>query len=219
VRHKPASALGDVRKQIESRPDLLRFGPGAVLHAIIDRVVDDYLPVIQGLDQDIKEVETEVFSHDGHNPAERIYLLKREVIEFHQSAAPLLEPLERLAQGRLGLIPRDMGEYFRDVQDHLLRVVEQVNTFRDLLTSVLEANLTQVAVRQNEVAMRQNADMRKISAWVAIVAVPTMIAGIYGMNFDHMPELNWVAGYPAALLVMLTACVALYRAFKRNGWL
>jgi magnesium transporter len=219
VRHKPASELRGVRKQIEGRPDLLRFGPGAVLYAIMDRVVDDYLPVIEGLDQDVKEVETQVFSKEGHNPAERIYMLKREVIEFHQSTAPLAEPLDRLVRGQLPLLHEDMPEYFRDVQDHLLRVVEQVSGFRELLNSVLQANLTQLALRQNEVGMQQNADMRKISAWVAIVAVPTMIAGIYGMNFDHMPELRWVLGYPLALLAMLLACVALYRAFKRNGWL
>jgi magnesium transporter len=219
VRHKPASELRGVRKRIESRPDLLRFGPGAVLYAILDRVVDDYLPVIEGLDQDIKEVEKQVFSEEGHNPAERIYMLKREVIEFHQSTAPLAEPLDRLVRGQVPLLHQDMPAYFRDVQDHLIRVVDQVSGFRDLLTSVLQANLTQVALRQNEVGMRQNADMRKISAWVAIVAVPTMIAGIYGMNFDHMPELRWILGYPLALLAMALACAALYRAFKRNGWL
>jgi magnesium transporter len=219
VRHKPASALGDVRKQIESRPDLLRLGPATVLYAILDRVVDDYQPVIDGLDEDIKEVETEVFSHEGSNPAERIYLLKREVIEFHQAAAPLTEPLDRLALGQVPGLQSDLGQYFRDIQDHLLRVVETVSGFRELLTSVLQANLTQVALRQNEVAMRQNADMRRISAWVAIVAVPTMIAGIYGMNFEHMPELTWTFGYPLALSVMAVACVALYRAFRRNGWL
>jgi magnesium transporter len=219
VRHKPASELRGVRKQIESRPDLLRFGPSAVLYAIMDRVVDDYQPVIDGLDQDIKEVEKEVFSEAGSNPAERIYMLKREVIEFHQSTAPLTDPLDRLVRAQVRLLHQDMPEYFRDVQDHLLRVVEQVSGFRELLTSVLQANLTQVALLQNEVGMRQNADMRKISAWVAIVAVPTMIAGIYGMNFDYMPELRWPVGYPAALLAMVVACAFLYRAFKRNGWL
>jgi len=219
VRHKPASELRGVRKQIESRPDLLRFGPSAVLYAIVDRVVDDYLPVIDGLDQDIKEVEKEVFSESGSNPAERIYMLKREVIEFHQSTAPLTEPLDRLVRGQVRSLHQDMPEYFRDVQDHLLRVVDLVSGFRDLLTSVLQANLTQLALRQNEVGMRQNADMRKISAWVAIVAVPTMIAGIYGMNFDYMPELRWPLGYPGALLAMALACGFLYRAFKRNGWL
>jgi magnesium transporter len=219
VRHKPASELRGVRKQIESRPDLLRFGPSAVLYAIVDRVVDDYLPVIDGLDQDIKEVEKEVFSEAGSNPAERIYMLKREVIEFHQSTAPLTEPLDRLVRGQVPLLHQEMPEYFRDVQDHLLRIVEQVSGFRELLTSVLQANLTQVALLQNEVGMRLNADMRKISAWVAIVAVPTMIAGIYGMNFDYMPELRWTGGYPGALLAMVVACGFLYRAFKRNGWL
>jgi magnesium transporter len=219
VRHKPASALGDVRRQVESRPDLLRFGPGAVLYAIMDRVVDDYQPVIDGLDEDIKEVETEVFSHQGSNPAERIYLLKREVIEFHQAAAPLAEPLDRLVHGLVPGMHGELGEYFRDIQDHLLRVVDTVSGFRELLTSVLQANLTQVALRQNEVGMQQNADMRRISAWVAIVAVPTMIAGIYGMNFEYMPELTWTFGYPLALAVMAAACIALYRAFRRNGWL
>jgi magnesium transporter len=219
VRHKPASALGDVRRRIESRPDLLRFGPGAVLYAILDKVVDDYQPVIDGLDGDIKEVETEVFSHAGSNPAERIYLLKREVIEFHQAAAPLGDPLGRLVQSQVPGMHGELGEYFRDIQDHLLRVVDTVSGFRELLTSVLQANLTQVALRQNEVGMRQNADMRKISAWVAIVAVPTMIAGIYGMNFEHMPELTWTFGYPLALSVMAVACTVLYRAFRRNGWL
>jgi magnesium transporter len=219
VRHKPASELRGVRKHIEGRPDLLGFGPGAVLYAIMDRVVDDYLPVIEGLDQDVKEVETQVFSEEGHNPAERIYMLKREVIEFHQATAPLAEPLDRLVRGQVPLLHEDMPEYFRDVQDHLLRVVDQVSGFRELLNSVLQANLTQVALRQNEVGMQQNADMRKISAWVAIVAVPTMIAGIYGMNFEHMPELTWTIGYPLALAAMALACAALYRAFKRNGWL
>ena len=142
VRHKPASALGDVRKQIESRPDLLRFGPGAVLYAILDRVVDDYLPVVDGLDQDVKEVEGEVFSHAGTNPAERIYLLKREVIEFHQAAAPLADPLDRLVHSLVPGMHGELGEYFRDIQDHLLRVVDTVSGFRELLTSVLQANLT-----------------------------------------------------------------------------
>jgi magnesium transporter len=219
VRHKPASALGDVRKKIESRPDLLRFGPGAVLYAILDRVVDDYQPVIHGLDEDIKEVETEVFSHAGSNPAERIYLLKREVIEFHQATAPLQEPLDQLVNSMVPGLHGEMGEYFRDIHDHLLRVVDNVSSFRELLTSVLQANLTQVALRQNETGMQQNADMRKISAWVAIVAVPTMIAGIYGMNFEHMPELTWTFGYPLVIGVMAVACLVLYRAFRRNGWL
>jgi magnesium transporter len=212
VRHLPASELRGVRKQMEGRPDLLRLGPGAVLHGILDRVVDDYVPVVAGLDDDIKEVEKDVFSPEAANPAERIYFLKREVVEFHQAAAPLEEPLDQLARRRVPLIHEDLREYFRDVLDHLVRIGEQVTGFRDLLTSVLEANLTQVGVRQNE-------DMRKISAWVAIAAIPTMVAGIYGMNFQHMPELRWTFGYPIVLGAMAAVCVYLYFRFRRSGWL
>jgi magnesium transporter len=212
VRHGLASALSEVRRNVEARPDLLACGPGAVLHAIVDHVVDDYTPVMNGLDNDIREVEFQVFSDQDHNPVERIYKLKREVLEMHRAAVPLLEPLDRLAHRHFGPIHEDTREYFRDVHDHLLRVVEQIDTDRDLLTSVLEANLTRVSVRQNE-------DMRKISAWVAIAAVPTMVAGIYGMNFDHMPELRWTIGYPLVLALMAMFCALLHRYFRRSGWL
>jgi magnesium transporter len=219
VRHKPASALGDVRKQIESRPDLLRFGPGAVLYAILDRVVDDYQPVVDGLDQDVKEVEGEVFSHAGTNPAERIYLLKREVIEFHQAAVPLTEPLDRLVHSLVPGMHGALGEYYRDIQDHLLRVVDNVNGFRELLTSVLQANLTQVALRQSEIGVQQNADMRKISAWAAIAIVPTAIAGVYGMNFERIPFSQAPHGFSVVVAGISAVCVALYVAFRRNRWL
>jgi magnesium Mg(2+) and cobalt Co(2+) transport protein (corA) len=213
VRHGAASALSGVRARIESRPDLLCAGPSAVLHAIVDKVVDDYEPVMEGLENDIREVELAVFSEgDEENPVERIYFLKREVLEIHRAVVPLAGPLDVLAHGRAPCIHADIKEYFRDVHDHLLRVVEQDATFRDLLTSVLEANLTRVSVRQNE-------DMRKISAWVAIAAVPTMVAGIYGMNFEHMPELRSTLGYPLVVTVMVVACLAMYRAFRRSGWL
>jgi magnesium transporter len=213
VRHGAASAMSGVRARIESRPDLLARGPSAVLHAIVDKVVDDYEPVMEGLENDIREVELSVFSEDeDENPVQRIYLLKREVLEIHRAVVPLAHPLELLAHGRVPCLHEDTREYFRDVHDHLLRVVEQDATFRDLLTSVLEANLTRVSVRQNE-------DMRKISAWVAIAAVPTMVAGVYGMNFEHMPELRSSFGYPLVLAVMLVTCLSLYRAFRRSGWL
>jgi magnesium transporter len=212
VRHRPASALGNVRRRLEADREMLAHGPGGVLHAIVDHVVDDYMPVIAGLEKDIHEVEAQVFSTSRENPAERIYKLKREVLEFQLAAAPLLEPLDRLARHRVASVPGELTEYFRDVHDHLLRVVEQVVSFRELLTSILEANLTQVGVRQNE-------DMRKISAWVAILAVPTMIAGIYGMNFQNMPELSWRYGYPAALGVMVLICAGLWVFFRRSGWL
>jgi magnesium transporter len=213
VRHGEGTDLHPVRLQAEERPDLLRCGPGAVLHAIVDRVVDDYVPAIAGLSQDIEEVEAEVFATGrAHNPAERIYGLKREVLEFIRAAAPLVEPVDRLSKGHYELIHPEVRAYFRDVNDHLIRVHEQLESFSDLLNSVLQANLAQVTVRQNS-------DMRKISAWIGVIAVPTMIAGIYGMNFEHMPELEWTFGYPMALLLMLAFCVGLYRYFKKVGWL
>jgi magnesium transporter len=161
---------------------------------------------------DVEQVEEEVFSAARTNPAERIYNLKREVLEFHRGTFPLLEPVDRLARGVYELVHHEIQEYFRDVSDHLNRIHDQLESLRDVLTSVLEANLTQVGVRQNE-------DMRKISAWVAIAAVPTMIAGIYGMNFKHMPELDWTFGYPLVLVVMVTVCSFLYWRFRRAGWL
>jgi magnesium transporter len=211
VRHGETE-LHEVRLQMEQRPDLLRFGPSSALYAIIDRVVDDYAPVIAALEQDIRDVETEVFSGSRANPAERIYKLKREVLQLHGAIAPLAEPVDRLERGSFRFVADELRPYFRDVKDHLIRFVRTVESFRELLTSVLTANLTQASIRQNE-------DVRKISAWAAVVAVPTLISGIYGMNFEHMPELGWRFGYPLALLLMALACVLLYRNFKRAGWL
>jgi magnesium transporter len=212
VRHGTASDLHGVRVRTETRPDLLRCGPGAVLHAIIDRVVDDYEPVLAGIEDDIEELEEQVFSPQRSNPTERIYKLKREVLEMHRATAPLADPLDRLASGYYEIVHEDIHEYFRDVYDHVLRANETVDGFREMLNGILDANSAQVGVRQND-------DMRKISAWVAIAAVPTAIAGIYGMNFDHMPELSWTFGYPAALLGMALICFLLWRQFKRVGWL
>ena len=212
VRHGEASELKDVRRALEEQPELLQHGPGAVLHAVVDRVVDDYAPAIEGLGQDIDEVEDEVFSGNRANPAERIYKLKREVLQFGHAVGPLVDPVDRLARGKYGVIHPNVRTYFRDVNDHLLRAHDQLEGYRDLLTSVLQANLTQVGVRQNE-------DMRKISAYVAMAAVPTLIAGIYGMNFEHMPELSWELGYPMALLLMATIVSFLFWRFKRAGWL
>ena len=212
VRHGEMTGLGGVRRGLERQPEMLRYGPSAVLHAILDRVVDAYAPIMVELATDIQQVEEEVFSARASNPVERIYKLKREVLKFNQATSGLVEPLELLARGRVPQGHPALKEYFRDVSDHVVRVVNQVEDFRDLLTSVLEANLTQVSVRQNE-------DMRKISAWVAIAAVPTMIAGIYGMNFDWMPALHVWYGYPVTLAAMVLCCAALYRAFRRSGWL
>jgi magnesium transporter len=212
VRHGEASDLHRVRLALEEQPELLAHGPGAVLHAIVDRVVDDYVPALAGLGEDIDEIENQVFSSDRENPAERIYRLKREVLAFEHAAGPLVDPIDRLAKGHYDVIHPEVRTYFRDVNDHLLRAHEQLENYRDLLTAVLSANLAQVTVRQNE-------DVRKISAMVAILAVPTMIAGIYGMNFNHMPELRWGIGYPLVLAVMVVICLRLYRYFKRIGWL
>jgi magnesium transporter len=212
VRHGEASGLHEVRERLEESQELLRCGPGSVLHAIVDKVVDDYQPAIAGLEQDVDEVEREVFSSDRPDRAKRIYKLKREVLEFNRAAAPLIDPVNRLASGHYELIHSDVRAYFRDVNDHLIRVHEQLEGFRDLLTSVLQANLSQITVRQNQ-------DVRKISAIVAILAAPTMIAGIYGMNFEHMPELDWTFGYPLVLVVMASVCAFIYRYFRRAGWL
>jgi magnesium transporter len=210
VRHGKGD-LAPVRERLEGRPDLLRQGPGAVLYAIVDHVVDRYIEAAQGFDEDVREVELQVFG-EGQNPTERIYKLEREVLEFQAAATPLSEALEELCSGRFAAIPESLHEYFRDVEDHLRRVTTRIESFRQLLDSALEANLTQVSMRQNE-------DMRKISAWVAIAAVPTMVAGIYGMNFKHMPELRWTFGYPLVLAIILAVCLYLYRRFKRAGWL
>ena len=212
VRHGETDALAAARHRLEGRPDLLRLGPGAALYAIVDAVVDDYEEVAAGVDYDVQEVEAEVFSAERENPAERIFKLEREVLEFQRAVTPLAPAVDRLARGHFDVVPEGLHEYLRDVHDHILRVVGRIETFRDLLGSALQANLTQVSVRQNE-------DMRKISAWVAILAVPTSVAGIYGMNFEHMPELRWTYGYPAVLLAIAAVCTYLHWRFKRSGWL
>jgi magnesium transporter len=212
VRHGGPSPLDGVRKDIEARPDLLKCGPGAVTHAIVDRVVDDYEPVLAGIEDDIEEVEEQVFSPERLNVTERVYKLKREVLSMHRATSPLVEPLQRLASGDVPHVHEDIREYFRDVYDHVARADEAVDGMREMLNGVLDANTAQLSLRQND-------DMRKISAWVAIAAVPTLLAGIWGMNFEHMPELKWTFGYPAALTVIAVIMLALYRTFKRAGWL
>jgi magnesium transporter len=212
VRHGSASDLHGLRVEAEKRGDLLRCGPSAVLHAIVDKVVDDYEPVLRGVEEDIEQLEEQVFSPQRSNPTERIYKLKREVLEMHRATAPLIEPLKKLASGHYDVVHEEIREYFRDVYDHALRANEAVEGQREMLNGILDANTAQVSVRQND-------DMRRISAWVAIAAVPTLLAGIWGMNYDHMPELHWRYGYPAAIALMALICFALWRNFKRVGWL
>jgi magnesium transporter len=212
VRHGQASALHDVRLALEDHPERLRSGPGAALHAILDRVVDDYESVVDRVGLDIQDVEEEVFSPDSSNPAHRIYLLEREVLQFHRAVAPLIGPVDRLARGGYELVHDELTTYFRDVHDHLLRVQQEISGYRELLASVLQANLAQLTVRQND-------NMRRISAWVAILAVPTLVAGLYGMNFQHMPELRWEYGYPLVLGLVGVICTTLWWRFHRSGWL
>jgi magnesium transporter len=211
VRHGEAVPTAGIRAKLETRPEFLSYGPMAVVYAVLDEVVDAYAPVMDALDRDLEEVEAEVFAGERRNPAQRIYELKREAIDFARAVTPLVEPVERMTTGRTR-VPQELETYFRDVLDHLIRLSQHIEASRELLTSVLQANLAQVGVRQNE-------DMRRISAWIAIVAVPTMVAGIYGMNFDHMPELRSEAGYPLVLSVMAVVCFVLWRYFKRVGWL
>ena len=213
VRHNAPAKLTGVRAALESNPDFLRFGSGAVLHAIVDHVVDQYEPIVSEIEKDVREVEREVFNrHTGVNPVERIYGLMRSVLLVQDALVPLLTPLDLLANRKYTVVADDLRQYFRDAHDHLAAVAQRVDTLHDLLSNILAANLTRVSIRQNE-------DMRKISAWVAIAAVPTMIAGIYGMNFEHMPELGSKWGYPAVLALMAGACTFLYHRFKAAGWL
>jgi magnesium transporter len=211
VRHGTPSELGPARERLEARPALLHAGPAAVVWAILDKVVDDYEPVVSGIEDDIEEVEQEIFQ-DHLDSTQRIYFLKREVIEFHRAVAPLLAPLQGLEQGGYIEVADELRDYFRDVADHARRVDEQVNSQRELLTSILEANLALLGVKQNEV-------VRTISAWAAIIAVPTFLASIWGMNFEHMPELRTTWGYPVALALMVVAVLVLHRFFRRIRWL
>jgi magnesium transporter len=211
VRYGETNQLEEVRRSLEGRPDLLRKGPYAVLNAIMDRIVDDYVPVVDGLANDIDEIEVEVFENKP-DVSKRIYELSREVIRFHQATQPLAGTLESLTQEETSDIDREVRGYLRDVQDRVLRVTDQAQGFRELLQNILSVNLTLASVNQND-------QVKKISAWAAILIVPTLITGIYGMNFDSMPELHWTYGYPLALLLMLTISLILYWGFKRRGWL
>jgi magnesium transporter len=216
VRHGKASALAEVRRTIENDLSRIRCGPMAVLHAVMDHVVDDYVAVIDGIDNDMAEIEDAVFAPERtrgeYDSSERIFKLKREVLDFYRNTEPLLEPLGRLATGTLPGAHPELGSYFRDVEDHLKREVSSIAHVRDLLSDALDANLSQVTVRQNN-------DMRTISAWLAIGGFPTVVGAIYGMNFDNMPELRTRYGYYTVLVIMGVLCFALWRRFKKIGWL
>lgn len=219
VRRGEHSPLSAIRRTLEHTPELLEHGPIAVLHKVMDEVVDQYERIDNELAEDLTQLEQRVFDPDLSVDVMQLYSLKREVLEVRRAAQPLVEPLKRLIHSRH--VPEEAAPFFRDVNDHLLRVVDHVEAYDRLLTDVLSAHLAQVSVQQNN-------DMRKISAWVAIAAVPTMIAGVYGMNFERMPELTasfdvggseFYYGYFVILGVMVSACVGLFVAFKRSGWL
>ncbi|MBX7269658.1 magnesium/cobalt transporter CorA [Micromonospora sp. Llam7] len=212
VRHGDACRLAPVREELETRQDLLLHGPWAVAYAITDRIVDLYLEVADQLEDDMDVLETEVFDRQASGRIQRIYQMKRELVEFKRAVMPLQRPLLVLTTQMNRDVPKEVRRYFRDVQDHLSRTVELVNSYDDLLNSILQARLAQVTVDQNN-------DMRKIAAWAAIAAVWTAIAGIYGMNFEFMPELKVTYGYPVVLALMLGISLALYRWFRRNDWL
>ncbi|MFJ3728380.1 magnesium and cobalt transport protein CorA [Streptomyces sp. NPDC090045] len=213
VRRGRHGSLGPLREALEAAPEQLAKGPSAVLHAMAEQVVDDYLAVTDAMEADIDAMEASVVSeHADRGEAGRIYQLKRELMELKRAVVPLERPLLTLAGLPSPSIAPDIQPYFRDISDSLARATDQITAFDALLDSILQAHLAQVTVAQNE-------DMRKITAWAAIVAVPTMACGVYGMNFDHMPELEWRYGYPLVLSVITLVCVAVHRSFRRNGWL
>jgi magnesium transporter len=239
VRHGEASKLDRVRRELETVPELLRRGPVAILYAIMDQVVDDYAPVLAGLENDVDEIETDVFGGNT-GVSRRIYELSREAIQFRRATAPLVEALSILVEDDAYRVDPEVRRYLRDVRDHTLRITDKVVALGELLQNILSVNLTlvnlsqseevtkltEMSIRQTEevkaltqASIAQNDQVKKISAWAAMLVVPTIVTGVYGMNFDHMPELHWIFGYPFALALIVLVSAGLYFVFKRSGWL
>jgi len=213
VRHGDTQAYTEVRTRCESTPRLLRKGPGFVLYAVMDFVVDHYFPVVGELEERLDALEAQIFGGEADRAAiEEIYALKRDLLELKRGVSPLVDICNRLTRFDLPVIPDDTQPYFRDVYDHAIRINETIDTLRELVTSAFEAKLSLASMAMGEVT-------KQLAAWAAIIAVPTMIAGIYGMNFEFMPEVHWRFGYYAVLLVMVGACGVLYSRFKKAGWL
>jgi magnesium transporter len=212
IRFGQASPLDRVRRELEADPSALQIGVPAVVARVIDRIVDDYGPALDGFEHDVVEAERDVFDEHSRDPTRRLYALKRQVRELLVTLSGLDDPLHRLIRTQTSSWCAPAVHDLQESADQLARVVQRASTLSDLLTSALDANLTQVSLRQND-------DMRRISAWIAIAAIPTMVAGIYGMNFEHLPELEWRYGYPLILGLMAVACGLLYRRFRRSGWL
>jgi magnesium transporter len=213
IRHGPSLSYADVRARCETTPQLLSKGPGFVLHAIMDFIVDRYFPIVDALEEALDRLEDEIFGERfSRETTARIYHLKRDLLDVKRAVSPLVDMCNRLMRFDLEIIPDDTRPYFRDVYDHVIRINEMVDALRELLTTALEANLSLISVAQNDA-------MKRLAGWAAIFAVPTMIAGIYGMNFKFMPELDWPLGYPLIWALMLAGCGFLYYRFKRSGWL
>lgn len=219
VRHAETPGVAQVRRNLEHQPELLRCGPEAVLYGLLDQVVDDYAPVVAGLENDIDEIEDQLFSGDT-TVSRRIYELAREVIQFQRAINPLPEMIDLLKRGFVKYgVDIELQRNLRDVEDHVQILISRVNGFRDLLQNALTLDGTLTANRQNEASAAQNEQVKKISSWAAIFFAPSFVAGVYGMNFDHMPELHWFFGYPMAIGLMFGAALAMYVIFKRKGWL
>jgi magnesium transporter len=213
IRHGDTPGYSAVRTRCESNPTLLAKGPGFVLYAVMDFVVDQYFPVLDTLGDQLERLEDEIFSESfDRNTVQQIYDLKRNLVEVKRAVSPLVDVCNRLVRFDMPLIPEDARPYFRDVYDHAIRINEHVDTLRELLTGALEAHLSLTAVNQNDA-------MKKLAAWAAIIAVPTMVAGVYGMNFKFMPELEWRYGYPTVMAITISVCGFLYYRLKRSGWL
>jgi len=212
VRHGRGSGLAAAREGLEGDTRVLEHGPAAVVYAVCDRVVDEYVEVVDELQVDVDEVEASVFSEERTDDSARIYRLKREIAEVRRAVLPLREPMSRFAAGQVPEVDAAAAPFFRDVLDHLARTAEDVDTLDALLSTAFEAHVARISMQQND-------DMRKISAGAALVVVPTLIAGVYGMNFTHMPELGWTLGYPFALLLMGGVSGLLWWFFRRSGWL
>jgi magnesium transporter len=219
VRHAETPGVARVRKKLEQRPELLGRGPEAVLYGLLDQVVDDYAPVVSGLENDIDEIEDQLFSGDT-TVSRRIYELAREVIQFQRAIHPLPAMVESLRGGFAKYnVDIELQRNLRDVEDHIQRLISRADSFRDLLQNALTLDGTLTANRQNLASAAQNEQVKKISSWAAIFFAPSVVASIYGMNFEYMPELGWVFGYPAALGMMAGAALLMYVIFKRKGWL
>jgi magnesium transporter len=213
VRHGSLKSHVGLRARCEAAPQLLNKGPGFVLYALMDFIVDQYLPVVEALEAQLEDLEEEIFGEQlSRDTTKRIYRLKRDLLALKRAVSPLVDVCNRLMRFDIDLIPEDTRPYFRDVYDHVLRLNEMIDNLRELLTTALEANLSLVSVSQTE-------HTKRLAAWAAIIAVPTMIAGVYGMNFDRMPELHWQFGYPLVMGLMIALCVGLFFGFRRSGWL